>query len=85
MAEFCFECFKRIHEIEDSESKYIISDTLDLCEGCGKWKRIVVAEKRGYYLYKFRFILVPLYILWRIIIVPYTIYNYRKMRKNKRR
>lgn len=36
MAEFCFECFKRIHEIEDSESKYIISDTLDLCEGCGK-------------------------------------------------
>ena len=84
MAEFCFECFKKLNETEEPESKYIISDTLDLCEGCGKWKKVVIAEKRGYYLYKFRFILFPLHILWRIIILPFTIYNYNKKRRQLR-
>ena len=81
MAEFCFDCFNKIHETNKPESKYIFSKTPYLCEECGEWKRVVIIEKKEYYLYKFRLILLPLYILWRIIIVPYTVYDYTKKRK----
>lgn len=52
MAVFCLECWNRINEIEDSAKKYIISKDLDLCEGCGELKHIVVARRKFYYLYK---------------------------------
>lgn len=84
MAEFCFECFKKIHEIDVPENKYIFSKDTNLCEECGEWKKVVIVEKKGYYLYKLRFILLPLYILWRIIVLPYTIYDYNKKMKHHR-
>ena len=59
MAEFCLECFNKINETTDDESKYIMSDYLDLCEECGEWKRVVVCPRRTYHLHKFRFILYP--------------------------
>lgn len=83
MAEFCFKCFNKIHQTNKPGSKYIFSKDTYLCEECGEWKRVVVMEKKGYYLHKLRFILLPLYILWKIIIVPYTIYHYCKMRKKQ--
>ena len=78
MAEFCVECFNRINETNKAESEYIISKEPDLCEGCGQYKNVVVMEKKAYYLRNFRLVLLPIYLLWRIIIVPYTIYKYRK-------
>ena len=75
MAEFCFECFKKINELDEQEGKYKISRDKYLCEECGKLKRVVIAEKKGYYLYKFRYFWIPLYILWRLIIMPYTLYK----------
>ena len=78
MAEFCLKCLNKINEKDEPESKYIISKEPYLCEECGEWKRVVVMERKAYYIYIFRFILFPLYILWRVIIIPYTIYKYRK-------
>jgi len=48
MAEFCLQCLNRINKTNDPESKYIISKDLELCEGCGKMRHIVVAERNAY-------------------------------------
>ena len=89
MAEFCLECLNRINETQDSPKKYIFSKELDLCEGCGEWKRVVIVERKYYYLRKLRYFILPfkiiywtLYCLWRLLILPYLIYTNRK-RKNK--
>ena len=89
MAEFCLDCFNKINETNYEEKNIILSDYLDLCEECGEWKRVVICSRRTYYLYKFRFILFPfklicllLYILWRLLILPYIIFQIIKNKKN---
>lgn len=48
MAEFCIDCWNKINETNEPESNYIISDELELCEGCGKYKKVIVAERKNY-------------------------------------
>lgn len=48
MAEFCLDCWNKIMETSDPESKYIISRDLDRCEECGEFKNVIVAIKRRY-------------------------------------
>lgn len=66
MAEFCLDCWNKLNNTNDPESKYIIDyDCLDLCEGCGEYKPCIVRYKitigerfynYGYYLkYKSEF------------------------------
>ncbi len=45
MAEFCLDCWNKLNEINDSPRRYVISRELDLCEGCGEYKRVIVAER----------------------------------------
>ena len=45
MAEFCLKCWNEINETNYTEDKYIMSEELDLCEGCGEYKHVIVAEK----------------------------------------
>lgn len=85
MAEYCLNCWNSINNTNDSEQKYIFSDEPDLCEGCGEWKKVIVMDRKYYYQYKFRFIIFPfkmiykiIYLLWRIVILPYLIYKYKK-------
>ena len=52
MAEFCLDCWNRIMGINDSSDKYIISKDLDLCEGCGEYKHVIVRIKDRFYLLK---------------------------------
>lgn len=85
MADFCLECWNKINESADSPKKYIFSKDLGLCEGCGEWKSVIIAERKDYYLYKLRYIIFPfkiifkiIYILWRILILPFLIYKYIK-------
>ena len=47
MAEFCLDCWNKINHINDKKGKYILSYDLELCEGCGEYKRVIIAEKRG--------------------------------------
>ena len=88
MAEFCIDCWNEINETNDSEKKYIISEDLVLCEGCNEYKHIIVANRKSYYMRKFRFLILPfkiiyiiLYIILRILISPYLIYKYIKHKK----
>ena len=41
MAEFCRDCFLRIEGDYRLADRIILSRDLDLCEGCGKWRRVV--------------------------------------------
>ena len=42
MAEFCRECFKRCIEPGALDKYIIVSKGEDLCEGCGKFKQVVL-------------------------------------------
>ena len=48
MAEFCLECWNRINETDTEEKMYIISRDLELCEGCGGWKPVIVRLRTRY-------------------------------------
>ena len=85
MAEFCLDCLnKMINKGEDNKEKFVLSKDLDLCEGCGQWKHVVIMERRAYYMHKFRYFILPfkiLYFLWRLLILPYLIYKDIKNKK----
>ena len=43
MTEFCIECAKERLGFTKAELKRVVlSNDLDLCEGCGQWKPVVV-------------------------------------------
>lgn len=43
MAEFCYDCFKKLFKPKVWE-RYILSQDKELCENCGEWKRVVVQK-----------------------------------------
>lgn len=45
MAEFCLDCWNKINGTNYTEKHYIISKELHLCEGCGEYKHVILAEK----------------------------------------
>ncbi len=49
MAEFCLECWNRINGSDDSKRKYVFSKELELCEGCGEWKKVIIRQRRFYF------------------------------------
>lgn len=81
MTEYCGECYVELF----GDGDFILTKTFELCEGCGEYKHVVIAEKREYYAYKFRFFiiifkiiyLIP-YVLWRLLLIPYLIYKEKK-------
>lgn len=78
MAEFCLECWKRMNRDKDDKRKYILSKDLDLCEGCGEWKSVIIAEYESYYDYKTRCLTLPfrlifgvVCLIWRLLTFPF--------------
>ncbi len=55
MAEFCFKCLKEISSENLSEKNFVLSKDLYLCEGCGKYKKVVVKYKRRFRFPKLRY------------------------------
>ena len=45
MAEFCLDCWNKINETQDSQWRYSLSWDKDLCEECGQYKNVIVAER----------------------------------------
>lgn len=91
MATFCLDCWNRINETDHDEKKYFISKGFCLCEGCGEQKHVIIAERKEYYLYKLRYFILPfrllgtlLYILGRLLILPYILLQYHKAKKKDR-
>lgn len=85
MAEFCLDCWNKINETNDPPRKYVISKHLDLCEGCGQMTHVILMERKYFYRRILRLVFFPLkivftifYTLWRILILPYSIYKQKK-------
>lgn len=45
MAEFCKKCFVEIFGPVQENETIITTDSLELCEGCGKWEPVVIEIK----------------------------------------
>ncbi len=81
MAETCLECWNKENCSNDKPSRYILSKELELCEECGEYKHTIVMYRSAYYRRKFRYILFPFEIMFRILRIPYVIYCIRKSDK----
>ncbi len=46
MAEFCPKCWNELNDTDYPESRYILSEALELREGCGEFKKVIVAERK---------------------------------------
>lgn len=51
MAEFCLDCWNKITHSNDTQRDFILSRKLDLCEGCGQWKHVIITERKCKFLY----------------------------------
>ena len=63
MADFCLDCWNKINETNGSKRKYILSEDLKLCEGCGEWKRVIIAKHNSYYTYESRYVTLTINII----------------------
>ena len=50
MAEFCVSCWNELNETDYPERAYVLSWDYELSEGCGEYKRVIVARRRQYFL-----------------------------------
>ena len=69
MAEFCIDCWEKMNETNHGGEEYSVSDYLELCEGCGEYRKVVVARtgvlKMIWDTVKFPFLLIRVrIILW---------------------
>jgi len=78
MAEIRLECWNKENGSKDKPIKYILSKELGLCEECGEYKHTIIMYRSSYYRRKFRYILLPLEIIFRMLRIPYVIYCIRK-------
>lgn len=46
MAEFCVDCWNEMNESNYSADSFILSEYLDLCEGCGEYKNVIIKIRR---------------------------------------
>ena len=49
MAEFCLKCWNKMNKTNDEESKFVMSRDLDLSEGCGEWKHVIICERKSFW------------------------------------
>ncbi len=75
MADFCVDCWNKIYGTEKTEKEFILSKELCFCEECCQWKKVIFEVKKDYYEYIFKMVTMPFYIIWRIILLPYTLYK----------
>ena len=80
MAEFCLKCLNRIDGTSTRPEDVVLSKDLNLCEGCGKYKHTVICKKNYQWPLRFELVFFPFYLIWQILILPYTIYKYFKRR-----
>lgn len=46
MAEFCLDCYNKMNNMCLVEKDVILSEYIDLCEGCAKYKHIIISYKK---------------------------------------
>lgn len=70
MAEFCPDCWNRINGSEDDKKKYVLSKDLDLCEGCGEWKHVIIRERNNNISWKFVIVILVVLCIIMGILIP---------------
>lgn len=75
MAEFCPKCWNEINDTNYPENKYVLSDDLEMCEGCGEFKRVIVTERKSPYFKRLNYLTAPHKMIYMIF--------KRKRRKNE--
>jgi len=70
MAEFCPDCWNRINGSEDDKKKYVLSKDLDLCEGCGEWKHVIIRERDNNISWKFVIVILVVLCIITEILMP---------------
>ncbi len=73
MAEFCLDCWNKLNGTHDSKRKYVISKDLDLCEGCGEYKHVIVRMKRYYCMRTLDVLLIPVKLIFLPLIIIHEI------------
>ncbi len=87
MAEFCLDCWNKFNHTNDGEENYVISRYLDLCEGCGEYKHVIIVDKReNYYNHYCNNFLSEIacgtiYSFWRLFTFPFRVYKWYRSRK----
>ena len=77
MAEFCPECLRKMEGKKAYKYTYEVSDDLDLCEGCGKYKHVVVMRHKSMFDISDERCLALLFVLFCTIIGEFVkIYEY---------
>ncbi len=91
MSEMCFDCLNETMQGKADPRKYVYSKSLDLCEGCGEYKQVVLC-KRGslYYIHKFRFVTYPLIVIclpllciYSFAVRLYCVIRFKKPKRNR--
>ena len=83
MAEFCVDCWNRLNGTDDKPEKYILSRRLDLCEGCGEYKHVIITERGMFFKRIKRNFKFWMCVAGRCLILPYLYYRYKKQEKQK--
>ncbi len=86
MSRLCAKCMNHLMDLNYKESQYALSKNFVVCENCGEICRFVIATRKDYRLYKLRFIINPIVLIWlniRAWFKPLTIYKYSKKKKPK--
>ena len=86
MAEFCYKCFCEFWGVYPNESELVFTKELDLCEGCGNYKKTVVAYKKDFFIYRLRRLITATKIISAILLLPFypIIYFSKKLPHRKR-
>lgn len=83
MAEFCLECWNHLHHTKYGRYDVILSFGLELCEGCGEYKRVVLGRS-NYFRDERRILMDLAIVLIRMIFdgIAYVIHKaFRHFRK----
>ncbi len=85
MAEFCLECWNKMHHKKCGKWDVKLSWGIDFCEGCGKWKRVVL-EEREYRDNRFVLVWVMIFVVDGIVqlfLQPVRCYQAKRKRRSK--
>lgn len=55
MAEFCIDCVNEMNDSNYTEKSVVLSENIELCEGCGEYKRVVIEIKEKKMFFDFLF------------------------------
>ena len=79
MAEFCFECYNKMSGGHCKKENYVLSDELDLCEGCGEYKEVVISYRSSGFYERIEnivdILLLPFYAIRTLIISIYLFFK----------